>query len=319
METHSLLVLTEEEFNENMTAVSQEIEKYRQEGTFSGFDGKTLYYEYFLRKENLRSVVIVHGLSEFTKKYHELAWYLLNQGYNVFLYDQRCHGRSCRLTPRQDLIHVDHFRDYEKDLSCFIDNVVKKVTDTPLYLYAHSMGGAVSIQYLESHPDVFQKAVVSAPMVEPLTGGVPLIVARWGLTCHLLFGDGKKKFWYAAEFDPNYSFDRSRDQSRARFTRNMEIRLENPCYCTTPQSLRWVQQSLLQRRKMIRNSGRIRTPLLMISAEDDGVVSDEAQVEFAEKCPMCRRVVLPGSTHAMLSGTYEVITAHVQHVLDHFA
>lgn len=318
--SYQFSVFQEETFKENMSAVSRQLDLCRQEGTFAGVDGKALYYEYFQCEKSRGAVVIVHGLSEFTGKYHEFAWYLLNQGYDVFLYDQRCHGRSCRLTSRQDLIHVDSFEDYWKDLHRFVCDVVRNATDKPLYLYSHSMGGAVAAQYLVQHPDVYEKAVLSAPMIEPLTGSVPPWVARFGLSAYLLFGNGKNKFWSAAEFDSDYPFESSHDRSRARFQRNMDLRLANPCYCTTPQTIRWVQQSVILRRKLTSKQflNKIRTPILMLCAQHDGVVCEKAQVEFAENCPVCRRIVLPDTTHGMLCGTAQTIAAHVQQVLDHF-
>lgn len=318
---YQLSVLEEEAFREQRSAVAQQLDLCRKEGEFCGFDGKTLYYEYFQAEDSRGAVVIVHGLSEFTRKYHELAWYLLKHGYDVFLYDQRCHGRSCRLTDRTDLIHVDHFSDYRKDLDAFICNVVRPVTNGPLYLYAHSMGGAVAIQYLAEHPDVFQKAVLSAPMIEPLTGKVPAFVAKWGLTACLPFVNRKEKSWTSREFDPNYPFERSHDQSRSRFLWNMEQRWENPCYCTTPQTIRWVQQAVSLRRQLTgkRTVSKIRTPILMICADHDETVSKKAQSDFAKNCSLCRQVMLPNATHAMICGTQEIITAHVRHVLNHFA
>ena len=318
---YELSVFREEDFKEKMSAVSAQLDQYRHEGSFSGFDGKALHYEYFQAENSRGAVVIVHGLSEFTGKYHEFAWYLLNQGFDVFLYDQRSHGLSCRLTPRQDLIHVDHFSDYQKDLHCFVCDVVRKVTDKPLYLYGHSMGGCASLQYLADHPDVFQKAVLSAPMIEPLTGGISPTIARLGLSAYLPFTSGTKKFWLCGEFDPNYPFSRSHDQSLARFQRNMEVRLSDSRYCTTPYTLRWVVQSLRQRGKMMKKRfiSRLRTPILMLCAEKDTVVSQEAQTKFAKKCPVCTQVVLENSTHGMHCGTSDVIAAHLQAVLDHFS
>ena len=318
--SYQLSVPLEEEYHEAMSGISQQLSNYRQEGTFSGFDGQQLYYEYFLAENSRGAVVVAHGLSEFTEKYHEFAWYLLNQGYDVFLYDQRCHGRSCRLTDRQDVIHADAFTDYYKDLHRFACDIVCKQAQGPLYLYGHSMGGAVAIQYLAAHPGVFQKAVLSAPMIEPLTGNVPPAVARWGLSTILLFGRGKKKFWLSDEFDPEYPFSRSKDKSQARFQRNMDLRLANECYRTTPLSMRWVQQSVLLRRKLLRKSflKKLQTPILMICAERDGVVNEQAQALFAEKCPVCQRVVMENATHSMLCGLQDTVANHVQLVLNHF-
>lgn len=315
-----LSVLQEDELREKMSAISGQLDLCRQEGTFAGADGQQLYYEYFQCENSRGAVIVVHGLSEFTAKYHEFAWYMLHQGYDVFLYDQRCHGRSCRLTPRPDMIHVGAFADYRKDLHSFICNVVRKATSLPLYLYAHSMGGAVAAQYLAKYPDTFQKAVLSAPMIEPLTGSVPVPLAYTALTALSFLGRGKQKFWMADEFDPEYPFERSHDQSRERFLRNMDIRLANPCYQTTPQTVRWVQQSISLRAKLTnpRFLKKIQTPILMIRAEQDSVVSMDAQNAFASNCPACRMVILPKTTHAMLCGTQEVITAHIQQVLQHF-
>ena len=92
--SYQLSILQEATFSEEMAAVAAQLADCRQEGTFCGFDGKELYYEYFQVQESRGAIVLVHGLSEFTGKYHEFAWYLLNQGYDVFLYDQRGHGRS---------------------------------------------------------------------------------------------------------------------------------------------------------------------------------------------------------------------------------
>lgn len=315
-----LSVFPEDTFQEKMTAASQQLAQCRQEGHFSGFDGKSLYYEYFQVQDSRGAVVILHGLSEFTGKYHEFAWYLLNQGYDVFLYDQRSHGKSCRLTDRIDLIHVAAFRDYQKDLDCFLDQVVRKATNGPLYLYGHSMGGAVAVQYVGKHPGIFRKAVLSAPMIEPLTGSVPPAVARWGLLGYCLVGRGKRKFWGSEEFDPEYPFSRSQDRSLARFRWNAQARLADKRLCTTPLTIRWVQQSVSLRRKLTcrRFLKKLQTPILMLCAEQDRLVSEEAQKQFAERCSLCRRLVVPESTHSMLWGTAQTIETHVKLVLDHF-
>lgn len=318
---HQLSVLPEEAYKQKMPEISAQLDACRNEGDFQGHDGRKLHYEFFQAEGSRGAVVVSHGMSEFAGKYHEFAWYLLNQGYDVFLYDQRGHGRSCRMTDRLDLIHVDHFSDYWKDLDCFVREVVQPNTEGPLYLYAHSMGGAVAVQYLANRPQIFRKAVLSAPMIRPLTGRVSPNFAWLSLSVCVAFGAGKKQFWFSNSFDPNFPFERSHDRSRVRFERNMEYRLQNPCCCTTPQTIRWVQQAvgiyhILTRKRLLK---RIQTPILMISAEKDGIVSGEAQQKFKQNCPLCQQIVLPGSTHAMLCGTQETITAHLQTVLEHFA
>ena len=317
---YQLQILTEEDFDRQMPEILEQLKQCKSEGEFSGFDGKSLHYEYFLAENSRGSVVVVHGLSEFTQKYHEFAYYLLRQGYDVFLYDQRCHGLSCRLTDRTDMIHVDEFADYRKDLECFMEQVVLPAAHKTLYLYAHSMGGAVALQYLAQEPQMFQKAVLSAPMIEPLTGAISPWLARLGMGIWLLFGDAKRKFWYANEFDPAFPFEKSNDESRARFDRNMRVRLSDPRYCTTPLTVGWVYQSLKLRRKLTsrRFLKQIQTPILLLTAQKDGVVSIDAQNQVAQGCSVCRQIVQKDAKHALLTGSLETLTEHMQLVLDHF-
>ena len=318
--SYQLSILSEEEYTEKMPAICAQLDQFRCSGTFSGFDGESLYYEYFQAQESRGAIVIVHGLSEFTEKYQEFSWYLLNQGYDVFLFDQRSHGRSCRLTPRKDLIHVESFKDYVKDLEQFLSQVVNKATDGPLYLYAHSMGGATALRFLAKHPDVFRKALLSAPMIEPITAPTPPFVARVGLSLYLLFGDKKKKFWFSNEYDPQHPFEKAQDQSYARFKRNLDLRNANEAFRTTPLSIRWVQQSVLQKRTLTSKTflKKIQTPILMLSAQNDRLVCSKAQAKFARNCPLCRQVTIPDTTHAMLSGPEHTLQQHMQLLMDHF-
>lgn len=318
--SYTLTILKEEEYAEKMPAICAQLAQLRQSGTFAGFDGKPLYYEYFQVQQSRGAIVVVHGLSEFTEKYQEFTWYLLNQGYDIFLYDQRCHGRSCRLTPRNDLIHVDHYSDYCKDLQQFMEQVVSKAATGPFYLYAHSMGGATALHYLAKHPDVFQKALLCAPMIDPIVSQAPPFLARAALDLYVLAGDRKKKFWFSGEFDPNHPFEKAQDLSLARFRWNLALRNNNEAYRTTPLTVRWVQQSLRQKRLLTRKGylKKIRTPILMLSGENDGVVCAKAQAKFARNCPMCRQVTIPNTTHAMLSASVEAMGQLYRLLMDHF-
>lgn len=300
---YQLALVSEEDFPRQIAAINSRLERCRQEGFFSGFDGKQLYYEYFLAENSTASVILLHGLSEFTKKFHEFADTLLNQGFNVFLYDQRSHGRSCRLTDRQDLVHVDRFRDYVQDLECFVQQVVLPAEAKPLHLFAHSMGGAVAISYLAEHPGVFQAAVLSAPMIMPHTGRFPGWLSRMGTAASRAIKGAKTKFPGSRDFDPEYPFNRASDSSYARFAYNLQLRRDNPCYQTSPMTLGWVHESLRLRRKLLRAAKKIRVPVLLLSGALDRVVRNDLQQRFAQKCESCSYVSVPEAKHGLLSGS----------------
>ena len=317
---YNLEIIREEAFPTAIREIEQQLEPCRNEGYFVTFDGKKIYYEYFLAENSVASIVIVHGLSEFTKKFYEVASYFLRQGYNVFLYDQRCHGLSDRLTDRIDLIHVNRYEDYVKDLQIFIDTVVIPADAKPLYLYAHSMGGAVSLLYLSKHGDRIQKAVLSAPLIEPVSVDLPrwficpaVGIAKW-------FCGRKRKFPLSSEFNPDHPYRQSADASENRFYHNLNMRRNNPRYQTTPLSFSWNHRTLQLRPRLLsrRFIRRIQTPLLLLSAEKDTVVKNEPQYIFAERCPVCTLISVPDTNHGMLAGTFETITAHIQHTLSFY-
>ncbi len=318
--TYKLNIISDAEFPQEIDRIQSALSNCLHSGFFDSFDGKKIYYEYFLAEQSRGSIVVVHGLSEFTKKFYELATYFLEQGYNVFLYDQRCHGFSDRLTDNFDLIHVDRFEDYVRDLETYIDNIVRPISNKPINIYSHSMGGAVSLLYLAKHQDVIQKAVLSAPMVEPTVEQVPAVVARYGLGFVKMFCGGKKKFSGSQEFNPEHPYRPESEPSRNRFYHNLNMRRNERHYQTSPMSLGWVYEALALKPKMLRNkiSKAISTPVLLLSAERDTVVQNKAQQLFAVRCPACKIEVIPNTNHSLLTGSKETLETTVTRTLEFY-
>ncbi len=307
---YQLPIIEDEAFPSAIRDVTDKLDAVRVSGTFHAFDGVRLYYEYFLAENSRGSIVIVHGLSEFTKKFYEFAYYALHQGYNVFVYDQRCHGLSDRLTDNPDVLHVGNFRDYVKDLAQFVDEIVLPADDKPLYLYAHSMGGAVSALYLAKYGDKIQKAVLSAPMFEPIVDNVPVPIARAGVFLGQYVCGCKRKFKLTAEFNPNVPYTASQGSSRVRFEHFLSLRRDNKAYQSSPMSFGWVSHSLTVGRHILsrRVAGRITTPTLIVSAEKDTMVNNHMQYRFSERCDACELVSIPNAAHALLASDAPMLT-----------
>lgn len=312
-------ILSESEFTEKMPEITRRLEECRTTGYFDSFDGKPLYYEYFLAEGSVGSIVMVHGCSEFTKKFYEAAFYFLNQGYHVFMYDQRGHGLSFRMAEPVQLVHVDRFRDYVEDLACFIREIVLPLEDRPLYLYSHSMGGAVSALLLAQYELPIQKAVFSAPMIRPVVRNVPGWLARSSIFVMGHLTGWKKRIWIARDFDPDRPCNPEMDPSEVRYHYYLGLRRAEERYQSTPLSLGWNREALRIYSKILRRAKRIRIPVLLLSAEKDQVVRNDYQKKFAERLPDCKMVVLENATHAMLAGTQKTIAEHIGQTLDFFA
>ncbi len=315
---YKLDIPQEDAFEEAILQMEAALAECRTEGKLQTPDGKQLFYEYFTAEDSIGSVVIVHGLSEFTKKNYELSYHLLNQGYNVFLYDQRCHGFSDRLTDHMDLIHIESFDRLVDDLTLYIDTVVRKIDARPLMLYGHSMGGAVTALYLSTQPAGIHRAVLTSPLVVPITNDLP---GWWFRLSTGFFGPIRgfdKKFFFSKEYDPNYTLTPTPGWSRHRVKRAFEMRVQEPHYRSTPLSIGCVRQCLLLRKKLLKEVVKNQTPVLMLCAENDKTVLTKPQAELAEKLPHCEYVVIKDADHAMMTGNHAIITEHITRTLAHF-
>ncbi len=318
---YKLDIIAESQFEEAILQLEKKLADCMTTGEFCAFDNIKIHYEYFLSKNAKATIVVVHGLSEFTKKYYEFIYYVLNQGYNVFIYDQRCHGLSDKLTDRIDLLHVDSFKDYVKDLSQFIDEVVIPVEDKPIYLYSHSMGGAICALYLAQYGDKIERAIMVAPMFVPVVKQVPNWIARHSVAIGRWFFGNKTKFLLTSEFDPDVQYKESLGSSKARFEHNMKMRRENPHYQSTPMTFGWIYNSLIVGSQIFKHKviNNIDTKILLLSAQKDATVKNEPQRLFAVKCKSCEFVEIKDVTHAVLASDEKTLKEIMQLTLDFYA
>ncbi|WP_101808658.1 alpha/beta hydrolase [Paenibacillus pasadenensis] len=86
------------------------------------------------------AVCLVHGMGEHSGRYAELAQALAEAGIAVLAYDQRGHGRSPG--PRG---HADSMERLTADAARAVAEAARLWPDAPLFLYGHSMGGAVAL------------------------------------------------------------------------------------------------------------------------------------------------------------------------------
>lgn len=84
-------------------------------------------------------VIIMHGLKDHAAHYQAFADKLVAAGFGVYAFDLRGHGRSAgpRVDPGNWLAYVD-------DLDRFVENVAAKEPGKKLFLFGHSMGGAIA-------------------------------------------------------------------------------------------------------------------------------------------------------------------------------
>lgn len=116
-------------------------------------------------------VVCLPGLSEFSEKYFEVARDCLNRNLAFWVIDWAGQGQSTRLLKNKHKRHSYGFQNDIDDLHKFIMDYIKHSSvhpdkgRIPLIMLGHSMGGNIGLRYLAQHPNIFECAGFSAPMV----------------------------------------------------------------------------------------------------------------------------------------------------------
>ncbi len=117
------------------------------EQRFAAADGVKLFSQSWRPASEPRGVlVIVHGLKDYSDRYAELATFLARRGYAVHAMDLRGHGDS-----EGNRVWVERFTDYLDDLDFFLGRVRTAEPNRKLFLFGHSMGGAIVTLYTLTH------------------------------------------------------------------------------------------------------------------------------------------------------------------------
>lgn len=304
------------------------------QGDLTSFDGLSLRYYYAMQPEpaitndllcekssyNLLSsrasskvhnakgcIVILHGYCGFWGKFHEMAEYYWQAGYDVFFLEQRGHGYSGRQTDDKDMVHVNDYTDYIKDLKMFMDNIVlPKTLSTPHILFAHSMGGAVATLFLEDYPDYFSAAILSSPMLSINTGNISkatvyLLRAKIKILHRELqpFPGGKR-------FDGIPAFATSSTKSAVRYKYIFEQRLADTHYHTYMLSNGWGCASFKATSKALKNAHKISIPILLLTAGNDTLVTMDGCTKFKKKAASVEHIHFENAKHELFNDTDDV-------------
>ncbi|WP_100754025.1 alpha/beta fold hydrolase [Vibrio salilacus] len=287
-------------------AIKSDIAKFwrsRQESDLKSFDKKSLYWVKFTAPHHTKAIVVVNGRIECAIKYQELFYDLFQQGYDIYSYDHRGQGLSQRMIEDTQMGYVEEFDDYIYDLDCLVkhfnlDHYQQR------YLLAHSMGGNIATRYLQTHDAPFDAAALSAPMfgvnvpwhLRPFAPMLGQVLTAWHKKP--TFAPGQVAY-FAKPFEGNLL-----SQSAVRYHWFRDLYEQHPELKVGGASTRWVWQGLIACKKCYLMTRHLNTPLLVLQAGDDRIVSNLAQARFINKLkktqPSCQFKVIDGARHELL-------------------
>jgi alpha-beta hydrolase superfamily lysophospholipase len=108
------------------------------------------------------AVAVVHGFGEHAGRYRDLHAVLREAGFAVAAADLRGFGRSPG--PRG---HIDRWGDYRTDTAALLELAASLAPDRPTFLFGHSMGGLIVLDYALARPQGLAGVVASGPALMP--------------------------------------------------------------------------------------------------------------------------------------------------------
>lgn len=206
------------------------------------------------------ALILLHGFGDHSGRYRELAAWFAEHGVSVWALDQRGHGRSPGKRG-----HVSRFAQFVSDVVA-LRKLVGGEESAPQLLFGHSLGGTVVLRYLETAPEGVAGAIVSSPWLA-LAMAVPL----WKRALARVLLDLQPALPVATGLNVAYlSTDPAVGQAA----------LSDPLYhrVMTPRAYREMLQA---QQAVLAEGDRIATPLLVLLAEDDRIVSRAESEAFA--------------------------------------
>ena len=209
-------------------------------------------------------ILLIHGLGEHSSRYEHVAEFFTHYGFGVLSCDRSGHGKS-----GGKLGHIAKYEEVFDDIVKLHSEASRKHSQLPVFLYGHSMGGGIVIDYMLNKKHTGLKGVIAtAPLFEPAFKP-PSILLFIGRIMRSIY----PKFSQNNQLDVNMI---SRDELVVHaYTKDPLIHSK----ITSETAI----GMLTSGENSLRNVGKITNPLLLMHGDKDGLTSHEATKQFASK------------------------------------
>ena len=144
----------------------------QKEFTFTGVYGDSLFGQVWQPPGDPRAVMaIVHGLGEYSDRYHNYVQPLMSAGVEIWGFDLRGHGRSAGRRG-----HIRKWGDYRQDLDFFLKKIGGDAPGKKIFLFGHSLGSLIAADYILHDPLSLAGVILSGLATEPVGVATPTLI-----------------------------------------------------------------------------------------------------------------------------------------------
>ena len=249
------------------------------------------------------TVCVFTGRGEFIEKYFETVRDLRRRGFAVAMLDWRGQGHSSRQLPDPRKGHVESFSEFEIDVETFMQGVVVPDCPPPYFALAHSMGGAVLLRVAHSGKRWFERMVLAAPLID-------MPRPRSSLPLRILMRT-LRRAGFGESYVPGSNVDRARasgfpgnplTSDPLRYARNAAISAQDPALGIGSPTVAWLDAAFdtMVEFRAADYPSQVASPVLMVAAGGDSIVSGAAIERFAVRLPAGSHRVIEGARHEIL-------------------
>ncbi|HEX7056818.1 MAG TPA: alpha/beta hydrolase [Bacilli bacterium] len=258
------MTVNRRKFGKPLIGIDEVHEVEYSECSWKSADGTSLFTRLWYPDGVIKSAVcIVHGLGEHSGRFAHVAESFGREGIAVAAFDLRGHGKSDGKRG-----HTPSFSALLDDIGSALRQFAQLFPDVPLFLYGHSMGGNLVLNYVLRRKPELAGVISSAPWLK-LAFEPPKIKVRFGRVVDRLWpsfsqsnGLKSKALSRSADIVDEYEADGL-----------VHDRITARLYFSLRDAGAWA----------IEHAADIRIPVLIMHGSGDQITSCAASERFAEK------------------------------------
>ncbi len=230
--------------------------------------------------ENARAVIImVHGLGEHIQRYYYWADLFKKEGIGFAGVDLPGHGRS---EGRRG--NIKSYARPGEMIDILLTSCRKTFPGIPIFIYGHSLGGGIVLDYLIRNNPKIKGAIVTSPWLR------------------LSFEPSAAKMFIASVMKyilPGLTQSSGLNVSHISHDNNVVEKYRTDPLVHGKISVSLFNEAMTAGKYCLKNAAELKIPTLLIHGSDDLICSPDGSREFAAKCPMAELKIWEGGYHEL--------------------